>query len=143
LQVVTDLARRMVTRWGMSEQLGVVFADYRAEGAYSLNLRQIDPATLPAQARTLAMDTQGRLLLDGDLEARSHMFAMSSPVPPAGGGVAMNALIDAEVQRILHEGKALAHQLLTEHYDQLTLLADTLIECEQLDRTQFENLLAG
>ncbi len=30
LQVVTDLARRMVTRWGMSEQVGVVFADNRS-----------------------------------------------------------------------------------------------------------------
>src|SRR3989454_8108789 len=39
LQVVTDLARRMVTRWGMSEQVGVVFADYRA-GGMSLNMRR-------------------------------------------------------------------------------------------------------
>lgn len=142
LQVVTDLARRMVTRWGMSEQLGVVFADYRADGEYALNLRRIDPDALPVQAHTLVMDSHGRLVPNGDLEARSHMLAMSSPTPRTSAGVAMNALIDAEVQRILHEGKALARQLLTEHYDQLTLLADTLIECEQLDRTQFEKLLA-
>src|SRR5256884_1642932 len=31
LQVVTNLARRMVTRWGMSEEVGVMFADYRAD----------------------------------------------------------------------------------------------------------------
>src|SRR5947209_1392069 len=45
-QVVTDLARRMVTRWGMSEQIGVVFADYEP-GAMSLNMRGIDPASMP------------------------------------------------------------------------------------------------
>src|SRR5205823_7781489 len=41
LQVVTDLARRMVTRWGMSEQIGVVFADYEPD-RMSLNMRHID-----------------------------------------------------------------------------------------------------
>src|SRR5205807_2860572 len=41
LQMVTDLARRMVTRWGMSEQVGVVFADYEP-GAMSLNMRRSD-----------------------------------------------------------------------------------------------------
>jgi cell division protease FtsH len=42
-QVVTDLARRMVTRWGMSEQVGVFFADDpgRAGGA-GLNMRRVD-----------------------------------------------------------------------------------------------------
>src|SRR6266566_9057876 len=43
LQVVTKLARRMVTRWGMSEQVGVVFADYRADGGGDgLNMQRID-----------------------------------------------------------------------------------------------------
>src|SRR5205814_4048307 len=55
LQIVTDLARRMVTRWGMSEQVGVVFADYEP-GAMSLNMRRLDPDTLPPQARSLIAD---------------------------------------------------------------------------------------
>src|SRR5207245_6902160 len=51
LQVVTDLARRMVTRWGMSEQVGVVFADYRADGSdMSLNMRRTQPADVPIQS---------------------------------------------------------------------------------------------
>src|SRR5947209_11755565 len=61
LQVVTDLARRMVMRWGMSKQIGVVFADYEA-GAMSLNMQRIDLETRPTQARSLVADADGRLL---------------------------------------------------------------------------------
>src|SRR5712692_9066417 len=39
LQAVTDLARRMVTRWGMSQQIGVVFAGYRP-GEMSLTMQR-------------------------------------------------------------------------------------------------------
>src|SRR5712692_917886 len=39
LQAVTDLARRMVTRWGMSRQVGVVFAGYRP-GEMSLTMQR-------------------------------------------------------------------------------------------------------
>src|SRR5207248_2058101 len=53
LQVVTDLARRMVTRWGMSEQVGVVFADYEP-GDMNLNMQGIDPAAMTP--RSLAAD---------------------------------------------------------------------------------------
>ncbi|MBV9259674.1 MAG: hypothetical protein JO215_16805, partial [Ktedonobacteraceae bacterium] len=52
-------------------------------------------------------------------------------------------MIDAEVQRILNEGRDMARQLLREHSDQLVLLANELIEREQLDRKQFEALLKG
>jgi cell division protease FtsH len=58
------------------------------------------------------------------------------------GSVAMGALIDAEVQHILHEGYAMARTILMEHADQLTLLATQLLEHEQLDRTQFSALFA-
>ncbi|HYU75035.1 MAG TPA: hypothetical protein VEL31_20395, partial [Ktedonobacteraceae bacterium] len=138
LQVVTDLARRMVTRWGMSEQVGVVFADNRAEGEYALTMRRIDPQDL--QARTLAVDANGQIVLNGELPQR-YQFAMSASTPQNTNGVMLNAVIDAEVQRILNEGRDMARNLLTEHYDQLTLLADTLMEREQLDRKQFEALL--
>jgi len=138
LQVVTDLARRMVTRWGMSEQVGVVFADNRAEGEYALTMRRIDPQDL--QARTLAVDANGQVVLNGELPQR-YQFAMLASTPQNTNGVMLNAVIDAEVQRILNEGRDMARNLLTEHYDQLTLLADTLMEREQLDRKQFEALL--
>jgi ATP-dependent Zn protease len=53
----------------------------------------------------------------------------------------MNALIDAEVQRILNEGRQMARTLLTEHHDQLIRLANALMEHEQLNRAQFEALM--
>jgi len=139
LQVVTDLARRMVTRWGMSEQVGVVFADNRSEFATSsLNMQRLDST----RSRSLVADANGNLLLNGDNLPTSHQtFAMISPAASGGSSATMAALIDTEVQRILNEGHAMAHTILSEHYDQLTLLANTLMECEQLDRAQFEQLL--
>jgi len=142
LQVVTDLARRMVTRWGMSEQVGVVFADYQpSDGDYALNMRQIDPDAFPSQARSLVARPDGSLQWNGALP-QSRTLAMSSYAPRSSGGAAMNALVDAEVQRILHEGKAMARQILCEHAKQLTLLSEALLEHEHLDRHQFESLLS-
>jgi cell division protease FtsH len=141
LQVVTDLAHRMVTRWGMSEQVGVVFADNRSGGEYSLTMRRIDPADLPSQPYTLAYDANGQLVLNGELPTYQYQFAMAAPVPQNTNGIMLNAMIDAEVQRILNEGRDMARQLLREHSDQLTLLANELMEREQLDRKQFETLL--
>ena len=140
LQVVNDLARRMVTRWGMSEEVGVVFADYRAEGDHSLNMRRIDADDVPSYAHTLVADTNGNLRLNSEVPARRHTFAMSTSASQTLTGTTMNALIDSEVQRILNEGRAMARAILTEHNEQLLCLADALMEHEQLDRSQFEAL---
>jgi cell division protease FtsH len=139
LQVVTDLARRMVTRWGMSKQLGVVFADSRSEGDYALNMQRVDD-TLSAQSRSLAVDQNGNLVLNGRISPRQQ-FSMSVASQQRASSFMMNAVIDAEVQHILNEGYAMARTLLTEHADQLSSLADALMEQEQLDRAQFETLL--
>src|SRR5437588_595739 len=75
LQVVTDLARRMVTRWGMSEQVGVVFSGSQADGI-GLNMRRTDIDDLPAKPRSLATDAGGRLVLnDLDVPAQQNTFA--------------------------------------------------------------------
>jgi ATP-dependent metalloprotease FtsH len=143
LQVITDLARKMVTRWGMSEKVGVVFADNQGEGQSALSMRSARYSRLHSPlARTLRMDEQGNLLSNGDdpvLEqpVENTLIAEQSWV----NGMPMNALIDAEVQRILNEGRAMARALLTEHADQLQLLAAALMEHELLDRKQFESLL--
>ncbi len=139
LQVVTGIARRMVTRWGMSEGVGVVFADAQAENDYALSLRRIDPDAVPA--RSLVLDADGHLRLNGMPSERQHAFAATTPSARSMNGVMLNTLIDAEVQRILNEGYELARTQLTDHYDQLLLLADALVEHEQLDRAQFEALL--
>jgi cell division protease FtsH len=140
LQVVTDLARRMVTRWGMSEQVGVVFADY--QGGAGLNMRCINPNDVPLQARSLATDEDGNLHLNGaEVPQRQHNFAMAMPGMGSPSSISMASIIDSEVQRILNEGREMARTVLTEHYDQLTRLANTLIEREQLNRAEFEALL--
>jgi cell division protease FtsH len=144
LQVVTDLARRMVTRWGMSEQVGVVFADYEP-GSMSLNMRRIDLEASPNQARSLIVDADGRLLPNGgDLSDRQAAFMMSVNAPANrnnASSASMATLIDFEVQQILKQGYEMARTILKEHCDQLTKLADELMEREQLDRKQFETLL--
>ncbi len=144
LQVVTNLARRMVTRWGMSEEVGVMFADYRADaGGAGLNMRRVELDDMVTGPRSLVMDVDGNLLLNGgDLSARQeYMFAMAAPDANRSTSTSMASLIDREVQRILHEGYEMACDLLREHYDQLTKLADALMTLEQLDRKQFEALL--
>ena len=140
LQVVTDLARRMVARWGMSEQVGVVFADYEP-GRMSLNMRRLDPDRLPSQARSLIADADGRLMLNGSERSAGH-YAFVRNMPAVRKEIpGLATLIDSEMQRILKEGYAMARALLSEHYDQLTKLANALMEHEQLDRSQFEALL--
>jgi cell division protease FtsH len=140
LQAVTDLARRMVTRWGMSRQIGVVFADYRP-GEMSLTRQRTGIATLQRQARSLLADGAGRLLLNGN-GMTAHRSISTMSMPTAGNSsTTMGTLIDYEMQHILNEGYAMAHALLSEHYDQLVLLANALVEYEQLDRSQFEALL--
>lgn len=145
LQVVTDLARRMVTRWGMSEQVGVVFADYRADaGSSGLNMRRVEIDDLPVAPRSLVADADGRLFMNGgnQHERPQYMFAMSAPDANQASSASMAALIDSEVQRILRHGYEMARALLREHNDQLNMLAAELMVKEQLDRKQFEALLA-
>ncbi len=142
LQVVTDLARRMVTRWGMSEQVGVVFADYRADGGAALTMRRVETDDLPAKPHSLIVDADGRVAMNSNkLPAPQHPFAMIAPDANRASSVTMAALIDSEVQRILNEGYEMARSLLREHSGQLTVLADALMTHEQLNRKAFEGLL--
>jgi len=139
-QVVTDLARRMVTRWGMSELVGVVFTGHPNEVGFGM--RRIDAPSMPVQARALVAGVDGHLLQKvNDRLTRQHRFAMTSKAATSASSPAMATLIDAEVQRILNEGRAKARSILSEHYDQLTTLANVLMEREQLGRVEFEALL--
>src|SRR5205807_1399137 len=100
LQMVTDLARRMVTRWGMSEQIGVVFADYEPHEMI-LNMRRIDIDTSQKQALSCVADANGRLLLSGDNRlARQYTSAISTSAA-YNRSTTMATLIDHEVQHIL------------------------------------------
>jgi cell division protease FtsH len=76
--------------------------------------------------------------------AGQNTFAMSLPAARnSNTSSTMATLIDSEVQRILNEGCQMARALLSENHDQLALLANALMEHEQLDRKQFEALLQG
>ena len=146
LQVVTGIARNMVTRWGMSEQVGVVFADYQADsGAAGLNMRRTDVDAFAPQNRTLVADADGRLMLNGREPAGQspyrYSYALQVPAAPRASSVSMADTIDAEVQRILGEGYQMARSILQERHDQLDKLAAALLEHEQLDRRQFQGLL--
>jgi cell division protease FtsH len=144
LQVVTDLARRMVTRWGMSEQVGVIFADYGPE--------EVGPALSTASSRATGAALALKAPPLGPVPTGTHLLPAQSPTAALRAGTgfgrgfgmvstSLAALIDAEVQRILSEGRELARSILSTHCDQLHRLATALLEREHLNRAEFEALL--
>jgi cell division protease FtsH len=135
----TALARRMVTRWGMSEEMGVSVVEDDEDGA-RWQLRRVDPACCTAPARTMALDAYGSLVPDG-YPARSVAFTTPPALPRSASSQSMCMLIDREVRKILDEGYGLAKQILQEHVAVLQILADTLVEREQLNRAEFETLM--
>lgn len=140
-QVVTKMARRMVTHWGMSDEVGVVFAGYDETGA-GLNMSRVDPSLLSSRAQTLALDASGRLVPNGRPGlASQYSFAMTAPMAGSPGSPGLATLVDRELKKIVDEGHEMARQILQKHFDQLQRLADALMEHEQLDRAQFEALL--
>jgi cell division protease FtsH len=50
-------------------------------------------------------------------------------------------VIDEEIKRIIDRAYDRARQIIKEHFEQVKLLAETLIEVETLDRETFENLM--
>jgi cell division protease FtsH len=143
LQVVTDIARNMVTRWGMSEQVGVVFADYRAEaGGFGLNMRRMDDDAVPSYSQALVVGADGRLELSRqEIPQRLHTLSMPAAGANKSSSLTMANTIDGEVQHILNEGWQMARAILREQNARLIKLADALLEHEQLDRKQFEALM--
>jgi ATP-dependent Zn protease len=142
-QVATSLARNMVTRWGMSEQVGLMVVESRADApTASLNMRSHYGDVLSAPGRTLVADANGRLLLNGgDLPARHHRRVPEDEALDAASRSSMATIIDLEVQRLVSEGYQMAKTVLREHNDQLDRLAHALLEREQLNRAAFEQLL--
>jgi len=140
-QVVTGLARKMVTRWGMSDQVGVMFVEGQVP-ATGPDLHYHNGDAFSARSRTLAIDVDGRLVLNGgDLPARRHHFRTPEAAGSEANSASMATLIDLEVQRLLGEGYQMAKTVLSEHDDQLDRLALALMEREQLDRAAFEQLV--
>src|SRR5205807_1006754 len=129
-----------VTHWGMSEEVGVVFAGPDEAGA-SLNMSRVDPSFLLSSSQTLAIGASGRLVPNSQPNlARGYAFTMAVPAAPTSSP-GMATLVDREIRKILDEGHALARTILQEHFDQLQLLADELMEHEQLNRAEFDALV--
>ncbi len=102
LQVATNLARAMVTRWGMSDAIG-----------------------------PLALENDGgRAMFGQGVEGKEYSDAT-------------NAVIDAEVKRIMTEGLARAKEVLLEHRPVLDIIAKKLVEVETLEQAEYEAIIAA
>jgi len=99
----TKTARRMVTRWGMSDTLGPV--------AYG--------------------EGEDQVFLGREFGHRREFSEATAQK------------IDDEVSRIIDECYKRAEKILTEHVDQLHLLAKTLLERETVDGDELRRLIAG
>ena len=101
IQRASELARKMVTKYGMSEKLGpIAFGSGNDE-----------------------------VFLGKDY---NHMKNYSENVA---------SVIDEEVNRIITDAYKRTEVILTEHVDQLHLLAETLVKLEKIDKEQFESLM--
>jgi ATP-dependent Zn protease len=128
----------MVTHWGMGKQVGTVFADYCEAGSAPLHYQ----AALPAQSGILESQHEHNLpLAEEQVAGHFHTYLMNTPATRYISSPAMATVIDAEIQHILREGRETASALLIEHNTQLTRLAQALMEHEQLDRTEFEEVI--
>ncbi|MFB0612379.1 ATP-dependent zinc metalloprotease FtsH [Aurantiacibacter poecillastricola] len=100
IQYATDLAKNMVTKWGMSEKLGPLMYEQSQEGYLGMGQTQ----------RTMA-------------------------------GAETNRLIDEEIKNLVEGAHKRATELLTQHEDQLHLLAQSLLEYETLTGEEIRILL--
>jgi ATP-dependent metalloprotease FtsH len=140
LRAVTALAWHMVTHWGMGKQVGVVFADNCEAEIVGIN--RSTAYAVPVQPCRLTSAAENSLPLNGEKGVASqHASTEMTSAARYISSDTMAALIDCEVQSILHDGRATAYTLLSEHYNQLTKLARALMEHEQLNRAQFEATL--
>ncbi|MXO65127.1 ATP-dependent zinc metalloprotease FtsH [Altericroceibacterium endophyticum] len=100
IQYATDLARNMVTKWGMSDKLGPLQYEQSQEGY-------------------LGMSGNQRLMMSDET----------------------SKLIDSEIRGLVDGAHAKARNILTEHEDQLQLLAQAMLEYETLTGEEIKKLL--
>lgn len=101
IEQATNIARKMVQEWGMSEKLGFI-----------------------------AFGQEDEPIFLGKQIAQHKDYSESTAQK-----------IDEEVQQILKECMNEVEKLLLDHKDQLTLLAETLVEKETLDDRQIRELI--
>ncbi|HWK87889.1 MAG TPA: AAA family ATPase, partial [Xanthobacteraceae bacterium] len=103
IEQATKLARMMVTRWGLSPELGTV--------AYGENQEEVFLGHQVARTQNISEETVKK--------------------------------IDLEIRRFVEEGYQFARKVLTDHRDQLEILAKGLMEYETLTGDEIRDLLNG
>lgn len=103
IRMATDIARRMVTEWGMSDKLGPL--------RYSADQEEVFLGHSVAQSKNMSDETA--------------------------------ALVDSEIKLIVQNAYDRAKQLLSDHIDQLHMLAKALLEYEMLTGDEIRGLLKG
>ncbi|MFB0516646.1 MAG: ATP-dependent zinc metalloprotease FtsH [Candidatus Neomarinimicrobiota bacterium] len=103
LEVATELARRMVVEWGMSDKVG--------------------PTTLGKNEQ--------ELFLGREIQQHKNISEETSRT------------IDQEIRNIILAAERRATQILTEHMDKLSLLANALLETETVHGEELPQLFAG
>ncbi|UCD38150.1 MAG: AAA family ATPase, partial [Fidelibacterota bacterium] len=103
LEIATELARRMVVEWGMSEKVG--------------------PTTLGK--------SEQELFLGREIQQHKNISEETART------------IDEEIRTIILAAERRAKQILTEHMDQLKLLANALLEHETIHGEDMPRLFAG
>ena len=103
IQYSTDLARKMVTQWGMSDKLGPI--------QYAANEQEVFLGHSVAQQKNMSDET--------------------------------SKMVDAEIKRLVEEGYDRAMKILTDHRDQLEVIAQALLEYETLTGDELKALIAG
>ena len=103
IQQATNMARSMVTEWGMSDKLG----------------------------RLRYVDNQEEIFL-------GHSVARSQTISPETA-----RMIDDEVRRIIEEAETKAREVLTEHLNDLHMVAKALLEYESLNGVEVDAILRG
>lgn len=103
IKMATNLARKMVTQWGFSKEIGPV--------------------------------------LVGD--EREEVFLGHSLGSQKNASEHITAKIDSEIRRLIDEGYIAAQKIISEHIDELHLIAKNLLQHETLTGEEINNLLAG
>ncbi len=103
IQRATEIARSMVTKWGLSEKLGPL--------TYS--------------------EEEGEVFLGHSVTQHKNVSDETAHI------------IDEEIRSIVDRNYQRARSILTEHLDQLHLMADSLIKYETIDKDQIDDIMAG
>ncbi len=103
IQMATNLAKAMVTQWGMSDKLGPL----------------------------LYVENQEEVFLGHSVSRQQNVSEKTAE------------MIDAEVKRIVLDGYGRARQILTDHADELELLAQALLEYETLSGEEIAKVVKG